>query len=371
MRVVPGLSAICRPTLGGWRVGAALIRWLIAGDATPAGGDVSVTALGGGKDMERPTLRQLEVFDAIAREGSFRKAAAAMGVTQVAVSDHVRQLESRLGGALFERTRGGKARLTTVGEGTLARARLILADCDALIQSFRQGHGAAAERSQVGAPVSSEASHAPVTARQPDVSPLLVATHPSIFARFQERLAAFEDAFPERPVSIDFNCFLADEVGAALAQGRIDLAYYYALGESHGFSSHYLWSERWSLFVARDHPLAGRDVVGREDAALLPLLMLAPANRLRPLVDACLRAAGLGDLRIAAESDDYGLLTELARDGAGVLPLFGPNAARIGASPGLRRLPYVDPIPAVEVRRAVHPRHQEDAVVGALTDTLR
>jgi DNA-binding transcriptional LysR family regulator len=322
--------------------------------------------------MERPTLRQLEALDAIARAGSFRKAATLLGVTQVAVSDHIRQLELRLGGSLFDRNRGGKARLTLSGENALARARLILSDCDALITAFRQGR--AEPSSSVGPLVDTAgaaASTPPVSPVSVETSPIMIGTHPSIFARFQDRLAAFEDAFPERPVSIDFSCYLVDQVALALADGQVDMAYFYALGEPRAFPSDYLWSERWSLFIAREHPLAGRDVIGRDDAMLMPLLTLAPGNRLRPLVDACLSAAGLGGLRIAAESDDYGLLTELARDGEGILPLFGPTAARIGATPGLRRLPYVDPIPAVEVRRAVHPRLADDPVVGALSDTLR
>ena len=83
--------------------------------------------------MERPTLRQLEALDTIAREGSFRAAARALGVSQVAVSDHVRQLEMRLGISLFERARGGKARLSTAGEVALQRApdlRLRIASAD-------------------------------------------------------------------------------------------------------------------------------------------------------------------------------------------------------------------------------------------------
>jgi molybdate transport repressor ModE-like protein len=337
--------------------------------------------------MERPTLRQLEALDTIAREGSFRAAARALGVSQVAVSDHVRQLEMRLGISLFERARGGKARLSTAGEVALQRARLVLSDCDALVASMRELAGRTVTPEPAlpeprpepqpepppivltppdPVPVQSE----PPAAQQGD-RPIIIGAHASILTRFQERLAAFEDAFPNRPVSVDFNCFTADRVAVALSDGAIAMAYFYAMGETRVFPSDYLWSERWALYVAPDHRLAGHEYVHREDLVDEGLLSFAPGNRLRPLLEACLIEAGLGSLPFIVESDDYGQLVARAREGLGVLPLFGAAAARIGASSGLRRLPYADPMPAIEVRRVVHPSLVEDDEVQALVATLQ
>jgi molybdate transport repressor ModE-like protein len=328
--------------------------------------------------MDRPTLRQLEALDAIAREGSFRAAARALGVSQVAISDHIKQLETRLGIALFDRARGGKATMSAAGTAALARARLILGDCDALVLTMRD-HARAAESAERGmaAPVEAAAAAAmpdPVAPPPPPVTrdrPITIGTHASILARFQGKLAAFEDAFPDRPVSIDFNCFVADRVALALSEGRVTMAYFYALGPTRVFPSDYLWSERWSLYVGRDHPLAAQEFVGRDDIAGEALLSFSASNRLRPLVDACLSGAGLGAMPVALETDDYGQLAERTREGAGVLPLFGAAAARIGSSPGVKRLPFVDPIPAIEVRRVVHPDYAEDDEVQALIATLQ
>ncbi|MBN9235521.1 MULTISPECIES: LysR family transcriptional regulator [Phyllobacteriaceae] len=49
-------------------------------------------------------LRQLQVFREVLRAGSTRRAAAALGVSQPAISQHVKQLEATLGIALFERS---------------------------------------------------------------------------------------------------------------------------------------------------------------------------------------------------------------------------------------------------------------------------
>jgi len=49
-------------------------------------------------------LEGVETFLAVARNRSFRRAAAELGVTPSAVSQAVRALEARLGAALFTRT---------------------------------------------------------------------------------------------------------------------------------------------------------------------------------------------------------------------------------------------------------------------------
>lgn len=49
---------------------------------------------------------RLQVFDAVARERSFTKAAAALGISQPAVSQNIAELEKLVGMKLFERLRG-------------------------------------------------------------------------------------------------------------------------------------------------------------------------------------------------------------------------------------------------------------------------
>jgi LysR family glycine cleavage system transcriptional activator len=60
-------------------------------------------------------LPALQAFEAAARHGSFTRAATELGLTQAAVSYHVKRLEERLGTPLFVR-RGRGLRLTEAGE---------------------------------------------------------------------------------------------------------------------------------------------------------------------------------------------------------------------------------------------------------------
>lgn len=58
---------------------------------------------------------RLKIFVAVAKEGSFTKAAAALGITQPAVSQNVAEIEKATGMLLFERRRG-EVVLTPQGE---------------------------------------------------------------------------------------------------------------------------------------------------------------------------------------------------------------------------------------------------------------
>ena len=62
---------------------------------------------------------QLRAFDAVAREGSFSKAAERLGLTQPAVTVQVRALEEAYGVSLFDRTGGGVS-LTGLGHALFA-----------------------------------------------------------------------------------------------------------------------------------------------------------------------------------------------------------------------------------------------------------
>ncbi len=73
----------------------------------------------------RITLRQLRYLDALAANGHFGRAAAALGVTQPALSVQIRELEHALGALLVDRLPGG-VRLTPLGGEIAARTVVVL-----------------------------------------------------------------------------------------------------------------------------------------------------------------------------------------------------------------------------------------------------
>ncbi len=67
-------------------------------------------------------IRQLECFVAVVDQGSFTRAARAVGITQPSLSQHIRALEQNLDGAVLERLPRGVA-LTPAGRVLLPEAR--------------------------------------------------------------------------------------------------------------------------------------------------------------------------------------------------------------------------------------------------------
>lgn len=70
-----------------------------------------------------PTPRQLEVFVTVADAGSLNAAAYALDISQPSVSKQLKALERAVGGALFVRDRGTRARLSPLGRAMLDDAR--------------------------------------------------------------------------------------------------------------------------------------------------------------------------------------------------------------------------------------------------------
>jgi len=82
------------------------------------------------------TLRQLRVFIAVARHGSFSRAGDEIGLTQSAVSRGMRELETELGLRLIDRTTR-EVRLTAAGANLQASVGRLLADLDGALREIK------------------------------------------------------------------------------------------------------------------------------------------------------------------------------------------------------------------------------------------
>ena len=86
------------------------------------------------------TLRQLEVFLAIARARGYRRAAEALHTSQPALSQHMRELEGELGARLFDRLGRGIA-LTEAGRVLEERAQRVFATLADAREAVGELHG--------------------------------------------------------------------------------------------------------------------------------------------------------------------------------------------------------------------------------------
>jgi DNA-binding transcriptional LysR family regulator len=176
-------------------------------------------------------LHHLRVFAAVAEQRGFSRAAAALRLSQPAVSKAVSQLEREVGVPLVERA-GRASRLTVAGERLAARARELLGVEAAAEEELRALRGLEAGILRVGASTT-------------------IATYmlPPILARFHEAYPAIT----QRVVSANTRA-----ITRALLERRLDVALVEGPVE-HPRIEVLHWREDELLLIAPPgHPLASR-----------------------------------------------------------------------------------------------------------------
>ena len=302
--------------------------------------------------MSSPSLRQLDIFAQMVAAGSVARCAEDMGLTRPEVLDGIAALEMRLGYRLFDDP-GGEARLTPAGRKTAQAMMQLGGDAPTALDT----------------PAS---DMPPLQAAQPTPprDAIILAAPAPIFGHFQDALAAFEAANDDIAISIDLHVHSARDAATALARGRADIAYFYALEEPAEPPSRYGWSEPLNLYAGSGHRLARAAMVGRDDIAATPLLAMEPHNGMRQIVDAALARARLPFDAPALESDNMFEIMAALRDGAGCFAAFGPLARDLGRMSGIRRLALDMPLPAIEIRQAVGADAARKPAVDALAEFL-
>ncbi|AFK54086.1 LysR family transcriptional regulator [Tistrella mobilis] len=191
-------------------------------------------------------LRQLRYFVAVADAGSFSGAAAALGVIQPTVSQHIQRLESRLHTNLFERYPRG-VRLTHAGQRFLRSARRIIYELDQAT-----GQAGRIARAEAGA--------------------LSIGFYVSLSTGpLRTALAAFRAEAPE--VALELQEGSPPDLLAALREHRIDVALTVLEVASAEFATLHLWDEELAAVLPEDHPLATREAVSWSDLAEAPLVL--------------------------------------------------------------------------------------------------
>ncbi len=179
------------------------------------------------------SLPALRSFDAAARKGSFKDAAAELGVTPTAVSHQIRTLEDQLGVALFVRE---TRMIALTQEGSRLAA--------ATSRGFREIYDALGDLRDVS-------------------SRLTIATTPAFAALWLvPRLADFEAKHPATSVHVETSTEMLD----LERDRRIDIAIRYGTGEYPGLVTTPVADETFGAFA---HPDLLKTSTEIEDFALI------------------------------------------------------------------------------------------------------
>lgn len=289
------------------------------------------------------TLRQFEVFAAVVRDGSFRRSAAKLGVSQVSISEHVRMLERRLGVELFDRQPGKAPTLTEKGVRTHRQIVEILAAVDDLVAST--GNTGPSQAQQIN-----------------------LAVHSFLMRDLPAKLAQFRAAHPEIELRADSALHSQEEILQLVAARKLDLAWFFALDDVP--NTQFVRNERLAVFVGKDHPLASAATVTAEQLAACPAIQLTDHDPLHALVNRALISIGLQNRAIGVETDDFGLILGTVQRCYGYACMFENTFAQEEASFGLVQLKMDRQLPPLQVRLARRPMAQSDPLLTELAELL-
>ncbi|MEM9564221.1 MAG: LysR family transcriptional regulator [Actinomycetota bacterium] len=253
-------------------------------------------------------VRHLLALEAVAREGTFGRAAVSLGYTQSAVSQQIASLERLVDGRVFDRPGGPRpVELTPLGDRLLDGARDLLGRIDALdadLERFRTG----------------------------EVGRLTIGTFQSASATLLPTLVA---RLRERHPQVEINVFESDDdevLEDALTRGELDLSF--TVGDwGDGFTTTQLLTDPFVVVARPGQFPAGPVPVSR--LAEEPLIGQNP-NSCQRLNEAGLRERGL-DPEYVFRTNDNGTVTAMVRSGLGVavLPLLcvEPDDPRLALHP--------------------------------------
>ncbi len=195
--------------------------------------------------MRRLTLRQFRVFEAVARNLSFSRAAEELHLSQPAVSMQVRGIETILGLPLTEQI-GRKIHLTDAGREVLHASQAITARLDDLQHNLAQ-------------------------LRSVDSGNLRLAVTSTVNAVATGILARFRGHYPGVAVHLDVSN--RAEVLDLLASNRIDLAIMGQVPEGLELAATRFMDNPLVVIAPPDHPLARKRRVTLEQVAAEPFLV--------------------------------------------------------------------------------------------------
>ena len=229
----------------------------------------------------RIKFRHIQCFVEICREGSFKRAAEALYLTQPAVSKTLKELETLLGHRLLTRDRGGVA-LTDEGEVFLRSAKSSIA-------ALQQGIDGMA-RGRLGAQMILPLGVLPSVAARlvPAVVSRIGADHPEAVLRIVDGPIGY---LLERLKLGDLD----------LVVGRMG-----PHAQMQGVSFAPLYYERIVVVVRPGHPLLDRPALPR--IVDWPVVYPTEGSAIRPVVDQFMVEHGIGDLprRIETVSGAFG-----------------------------------------------------------------
>ena len=211
-------------------------------------------------------LRHIRAFLALARAGSFTRAAADLHMAQPTLTVQIQQLEAAIGVRLFDRNKRHVA-LTQAGRDLLVPLERILIDVEAIAISTEELLEHRRGLVTVAALPSMAASLLPAAIKR------LSATSPGIIVRVHDAVAA--------------------EVAAMVKSGKVDFGISSQTIGDRELTSEVLVLDRMCAVVSPKHALAGKKSIAVRELAKHPLVLMGKEASSRQVADLAFNREGV------------------------------------------------------------------------------
>lgn len=241
------------------------------------------------------SLDQLRILKAIAEEGSFKRAADSLYVSQPAISLQIQNLEKQLTVPLFDRG-GRKAQLTEAGNLLLAYGEKIITLCQETCRAIED-----LQNLQGGTLI--------VGASQTTGTYLL-----------PRMIGLFHQKYPY--VSVQLQVHSTRRTSWAVANGQVDLAI--IGGEVPSELKEVLEiipyaEDELALIIPPNHPLAQQETIAKEDLYHLNYITLDSQSTIRKVIDQVLTRGNIrtNDLKVEMELNSIEAIKNAVLSGLG------------------------------------------------------
>nr|YP_009504467.1 LysR transcriptional regulator [Cyanophora sudae]AWW13624.1 LysR transcriptional regulator [Cyanophora sudae] len=241
------------------------------------------------------TLEQLRIIKAIATEGSFKKAAESLYMTQPAISLQIQTLERKLNIALFDRS-GRRALMTEAGHLFLRYGDCVLALCE-------------------------ETCHALEDLRNLQGGTLVIGASQTTGTYLMPRLIGlFRQRYPQ--VTVKLHVHSTRRISWNIANGQVDLAVIggevpHELQESLTITPYA--EDELVLILPKSHPFAKLDSIQKEDLYRLKFIALDAQSAIRKVIDKVLAQNGIDSnlFRVEMELNSIESIKNAVQSGLG------------------------------------------------------
>lgn len=235
-------------------------------------------------------LRQIELLRAVVRCETTVRAAQELGLSQPAVSNAIKHLESQVGFPLFERINN---RLFPTAE-----ARTLCRDSDPIFSLH------AAFEAKVQDLKENRAGHVRI-----------IATPPLGYGVIPAALRNFLVKRPRVRVSFDVRRF--ESVVESVENGTAELGFVMGLGDDRGLEAETFFTGDMVCVMRHDHPLAAKPTITPQDLRDAPFIALEQGTRMGTIVRSAFAEAG-EPFRFSVEVRYCNTACVLAESGVGV-----------------------------------------------------